>query len=283
MDLIRQNKFIGWVIAILVLLNLLSLSTIWIQSSRNNPPPARVPGNPQAGSLPLLQRELGLTPDQTKRFEEMRKTYQESSKPINDELDGMKLSLTDEIFKSNPDQQRIDSMASKIGAQQSKLEVLRFNHFAQLAQICDSVQKEKLYPILREVFGRKGPAEQAPARSDQEKPRQSRKVEKGAREERSPQSVERPGPPSQEEKLNRYTQRLSLTPDQVRKVGDILMSTRSKEDAFKLKTKPSEPDFERAKQRIRDEEDRNIMQVLNPTQKREFEKMLENRNKQPRR
>ena len=295
MDLIKQNKVIGWAIAILVALNILTLTIIWIQAERKPAPPVRETGNGQTGSVELLQREIGLSADQTKAFQAMRRDYQERTKSINDELDAAKLRLADLVFESNPEKRQVDSMSSKIGELQSKIEDLRFDHFRQLAQICTQEQKEKLHPILREVFGKKSPNENPAVRPEngrpadnprlgerrQESPADTRRLEDRQQNEQSPPG-DRPGPPSTEEKLERYVQRLSLTPEQAKKIGEILKSTRAKEEAFKSAKKPTELEFEREKERIRTEEDNKVMQILNQDQKKKFEQIVRNRGKQVR-
>jgi hypothetical protein len=64
-------------------------------------------------------------------------------------------------------------------------------------------------------------------------------------------------------------------------IDDIFSSTRTKEEAFKSKFRPSPTEFELEKEKIRKEEDGDIMRILNPDQKREFEIMIKNREKRP--
>ena len=87
MDFIKQNKFISFVIAILIALNVLTLSIIWIQSERKNQPAIKEPGNQPPGSVKLMQREIGLSDEQANNFEEMQKDLKASTKKLNDELD----------------------------------------------------------------------------------------------------------------------------------------------------------------------------------------------------
>ena len=80
MDLIKQNKFIGWVIAILIVLNIVSLSIIWIQSKNNNNYPQKDQSVSQPGPVKLIQKEIGMSDEQANKFTEMRKELQEKQR-----------------------------------------------------------------------------------------------------------------------------------------------------------------------------------------------------------
>lgn len=283
MDLIKQNKISGWVIAIFVVLNLLSLTMIWMQKDRMVALSPKETGGSPPSSMQLMQREIGLSDEQVSKFQQIRSDHMEKTKRTNDELDYLKLSLVDELFNSQSDQKRIDSIAAKIAVLQSQLEIMRFEHFGALVQICNPEQKEKLHPILREVFSKKGPNKKTEIKSPEQKKRNKSEIKIGTEENRPPRSENRNAPPSKEQKLDRYAERLNLTSDQIKTVDNILTSTRSKEEAFKSNFKPSPSEFELEKEKIRKEEDGDIMRILNPDQKKEFENMMKNREKRIRR
>jgi hypothetical protein len=283
MDLIKQNKFIGWVIAMLVALNILTLTIIWFQIDKKNRSPVNTDKKPAPGSVRLMQNEIGLSEDQVNKFQEMRSDHIKKTKDINDALDDLKIRVVDELFNPQSNQRRVDSIASKIGTLQSQLEIMRFEHFRALVQICNPEQKEKLHPILREVFSKKGPNDRAEIKSSEQRKRDKAEIKIGAEENQPPKSEDRNAHPSKEQKLDRYAERLALTSDQIKKVDNILVFTRTKEEAFKSKFKPSPSEFDHAKDKIRKEEDEDIMRILNPDQKKEFENMMKNREKRIRR
>ncbi len=273
MDLIRQNKLIGWIIGILVGLNILTLTLIWIQSRGKTSDHSAREESPPASSAGLLRSEIGFTEEQVRQYGEMRKDFQEKTRGLNDELTDLKLQIADSLFVPTLDEQRVDSMASRIGTLQSRIEILRFEHFRELVKICSADQKEKLRPVLREVFGRKPP---------QEKPtdelRQSPMSGEG--EQRPVRSGDRPGPPRIQDKLERYAQQLSLTKEQFNKVEIILRDVRKEEEAFKSRVRPTEDEFEREKEMLRKKEDRQIMEILDTAQRREFDNLIRNRGKE---
>lgn len=157
MDLIKQNKFIGIIIAILVALNIFSISALWIQSGKINPPPPAESGNPPILPVKLMQEELGFTNEQVQKYTDLRNAHRHQLKEVNDELTALSIHIADEIFAPEPNDKLVDSLAENIGNLHTKIELLRYDHFKSLAQICNAEQKKKLHPILMDVFGRRGP------------------------------------------------------------------------------------------------------------------------------
>jgi periplasmic protein CpxP/Spy len=286
MDWIRERSFQNWVIGILIVLNLVSLALVWVHLVGKNPPPARPPRGFSGVSVELLKDELGLSPDQVTQFEKLRGDQMGAMKEVNDQLDSLKLVLVDDMFGSVPARENLGRTVEKIGLLQANLEMLRFKHFDALVQICDQKQREKLQPILHDVFGkqRNAPRETAkPEGMGDRPPRVEGKVQQPptredgqAPEHRDDPDRGRPAPPNLEERLDKYAQRLSLSEQQRKTVEEILKSTRSSEESFRQR-RPAKDEFDREKERLRNLEDQKIMSLLNSEQKAEFEKMLTKR------
>jgi Spy/CpxP family protein refolding chaperone len=310
MDLIRQNKLIGWVIATLVVLNVLSITLLWLGWRPTREEPAPQGARQIDGTATLLQREIGLSNQQTARFEAARLAQQERSRSLSDSLTALKLRIADEVFAPGANTRKVDSLATRIGEVQAQLELMRFGYFRELVENCDSVQRLKLYPVLREVFGRKPPKgreadefrpspgdnRQKPRRSDDvrpdrpaaggsdDKPMRDRdagdnspKRDRHGRGDNTPPLPDEHAPPSIEEKLQRYAERLLLTPEQIAKVRTILQNGQPGRGGNQH---PGESDDRRDREKVREQEDKSIMTILTPPQRAEFEKMIRNRGQQ---
>jgi len=274
MDLIKQNRFIGWVIATLVILNVVTVTLIWSLSLK----PGHGPAKSDSVSSPpdpilLMQREIGLTDDQAEEYQRLREKHKGDMRAINDELDALKLRMADEIFSSQLDENQIQTLAAKIGILQSELETQRFNHFRELALICNEEQKAKLHPILRQVFGKKGASDrptERPGALRRQQPQQETKEKR---------SSESPAPANKEERMNRLRQRLALSQEQVKMVEGFMDSTRIKEEEYKSIHRPDRNEFDQQKEIFRRQENDHILGILNPQQKQEFLKMQQKRRK----
>ena len=166
MDWTFKNNFAKWVIVILLIVNIITVSIIWIQTTRTNRfPPPSMQGD-KNGPAGLMQHELGLSDEQVKQYNQIRKENLDEAKAITDKIADTKIQFAKELFKQNPDTVVISSLANQIGKAQSQLEVLRFYQFRRLIAICKPEQKEKLKPIIEEVLGSRQPPERNDERGE---------------------------------------------------------------------------------------------------------------------
>jgi len=152
MDLIRQNRLLGWTVAILAAANVAMVSLIWIRTDGG--------GRERRGqdSLEPMRRELGLSDAQAEAYRETQQTYRRTTKAVSDELNALKIRIADELFAPQPDRNIIDSLAARIGRLQAHVEMLRFEAFRGFVAACTEQQRAKLHPLLQEVFGRRPPS-----------------------------------------------------------------------------------------------------------------------------
>jgi Spy/CpxP family protein refolding chaperone len=308
MDWLNQNKFKNWLIVILLAVNILTVSIIWMQTATQNDPQTQDQQRRSSESVQLMKKALDLSEEQTRQLEQIRYGQMEQSKQYNDRLSQLKKELAEELFASSPDTALANQKTKEIGELQSSVEYLRFKHFNELLAMCTPEQREKLKPIVIEIFGRKPPREE----SKEKKPRadsgeqgrqrdtnadESRKVNKrnlqgiqpeiqrgdtarGPRDNR-PQDRrdDRPAPPTLDEKLDKYSQRLRLSEEQMFKVREILEATGRKAQQLRMRPNPNRDEIETEKEKNRKEEDESIMKLLNDDQKKEFGRMISNRRK----
>ncbi|MBN8545490.1 MAG: periplasmic heavy metal sensor [Ignavibacteria bacterium] len=286
MDWINQNKFKSWLIAFLVVVNLVTLSLFWIYTSKDRETPPKQQSKGGSESINLMKKVLDLNSDQTDRLEKMQTNKVEQIKLRNDSLTTLKKLLAEELFKDKPDTSAAKIFALEIGRLQTEVELLRFEHFNDLISICSPEQKEKLKPVLVEFFGKKPPKD-IPKEGKDVKPDKQRKEppEKKIEEERpdakqdSPKKV-RPAPPSIDEKVAKYVNRLNLTPDQTEKIRQIFIRSNQKGEQLRNQKMNDRETREAEKQKIRNEEDAAVMEILDSDQKIEFQKMLQKRRNQ---
>ena len=297
MDLVSQNKMKNWLIAVLLAVNLISISAIWMLAGRDN---YNAPGPAKAGKddpARLLKEVLGLSDGQMKKLEELRAQKPDLMKKYNDSLAVLKKMIAEDLYSGKRDTEKVAEKAKAVGEIQARVEVLRYEHFNDLLALCTPEQKEKLKPILLEVFGRKPPQDELrgeppndePRNGPRNRPPKDRKGEEGNKDKK-PGRSEKPGPPGEprderggppdiDEKLAKYSERLSLNPEQEVKVKEILASSRQKGEKLRGIQNPDREIIEQEKLKIKNEEDAAIMKILEANQKIEFEKMLQKRRK----
>jgi len=153
MDYFSKNKISVWIIVILVLLNLFTLSTIWYNQLRRPVRPPREEMRHHRQGLEMLGQKLKLTDEQVKIFEGMRQQHFEKMKPLQEEIISVRQQLMDELSKAEPDTALVNILIKSIGDKETVLERNRFEHFMELRSVCTPEQKEKFEILLRELMG----------------------------------------------------------------------------------------------------------------------------------
>lgn len=159
-----------WAIALLIILNLLTLAALWLtifHRSPGAPPPWRGGGteDPQR----FLSRELNLTEAQAKEFDDLRDHFLKTAGPIHEEIGRLKESLIEEMFRPQVDASRIKTLIEEIGVRRADEEKRLLNHFQDLVNACRPEQKPKFQAIMREFMTMIGALD--PPRPPQGRPR----------------------------------------------------------------------------------------------------------------
>ncbi|MGE5499732.1 MAG: Spy/CpxP family protein refolding chaperone [Syntrophothermus sp.] len=296
MDLVNQNKFKNILIIVLLGMNILTLSIIWMQTLRGNDD-SRMPSQDKAGSesVKLIKDALNLNDEQTKQLEKIRSSKLDLSKKYKDSLDQLKKDMGEEFLKAKPDSVNAAARTRKIGELEAKALLLRYQHFNELLAICTPGQREKLKPIIAELFGRK-PAERIEQKRDHANSsplKKNSEVKKGAdaqdsvqREfknagpDRTPDRPDgRPAPPSVEEKMDRLTKKLNLSEEQAVKIKSLIITYRQKDQELRRRVNPDPEEIENEKRKNKKEEDEGVLKILNSSQRDEYLKIMENRRK----
>jgi Spy/CpxP family protein refolding chaperone len=282
MDWITQSKFKNWLVVVLLATNLVAVSIIWMQTAKTDRVEPK--GQQQRGSesVQLMRKALGLTEEQTRRLEIFRNARAEQSRIYNDRLTVLKRRLAEEVFKEVPDTTLARTRAKEIGELQANVEIIRFAYFNELLALCTPEQRQKLKPIVVEVFGRKPPKDESGENSQprdfgKERNSSDRPPREAPGNGSSDREGERPQPPSLDERLEKYSQRLNLTDVQRQEIRSILQAAIRKGEQLRKRPNPDRAEIQAGKERIRKEEDEGIMKLLDDNQKIEFEKMISKR------
>ncbi|MBN2011732.1 periplasmic heavy metal sensor [candidate division KSB1 bacterium] len=153
-----KNKLSVWLIALLVILNIATVSMFWINFNRN--PMRQTPFGlqpPEQRTLQFLQQELGLTDAQIKLYDQLRQAHAKQTRPLLQNIRQLKRQMMDEIFSSEPDSGKVVEFTRRIGDIQAEIERLTFEHFLDLKKLCGENQVDKLQELLDEFF-RRNPA-----------------------------------------------------------------------------------------------------------------------------
>ena len=137
----------SWIIAILVLLNIATLASMWLFPPR--PPHHRIER--------FLQKELNLTNEQKEQFKSLKDQHLAVTKTYHEELQKNKKQLFETLSKTPTDSVLIDNILEKDGKIHALLEKALVEHFTDLKGICSEEQQEKLGDFFGKMTRPQGP------------------------------------------------------------------------------------------------------------------------------
>ncbi len=297
MDWIDQNRLKTGLIIFLLALNVITVSIIWMQTSKSRASAASEQQDRRPSeSATVMKSALNLTDEQTARFTEMLADYREQTKTDNDRLVTLKSRLADSLFTRSLDTAMVSTTAKEVGETQARIEKSRFWYFREFLAICTPAQQEKLKPILLELFGRRPPSEEPGEGQPQQRPPKQAEPTDNEGEDKTnvqdavgrkelispPPKPGHGGPPSVDEKLSKYATSLNLTGAQERQVRAILQDAQQQGEELRKRQNPDPKAIEEERKKVRQEEDQRILKVLDERQHAIFKEMIDKRENQPR-
>jgi Spy/CpxP family protein refolding chaperone len=159
MNFFTKIRIRSWLLGFLILLNVVTLGTIWFQQFRRPPVPRPPQDRRSENQQRFLEQELGLTEQQSQQFQTLREQFFLQSNAIMQKVHQLRKTMTDELFSSSPDTQKAHKLAEEIGAKHAEQERLLFHHFLELKAVCQPAQREKFQALMRDLLERMKPPE----------------------------------------------------------------------------------------------------------------------------
>jgi Spy/CpxP family protein refolding chaperone len=150
MNFFDKNRFAFWILIFLMIINVSALVTFFVSTRKVPNNEILMPGK-KPGSA--LQSELGLSPDQNKRVNEINSAYKSSSEPIILSIKEKKSELLEELSKDPSDTNQLNSIIQELDLRQNKLQKANIKQFLELKKVCTPEQTRKLSQIYSELYG----------------------------------------------------------------------------------------------------------------------------------
>ncbi len=154
MDYFIKKRFSFWMVFILLVVNIVTITTILYHIYSDNSTASSATVNNGAGKI--ITTELGLNPKQNDLFSTINNDYKEKSKPILDQLTDKRSEMLAELSQAKPDTVILKTIANEIGELHSTLKLLTIQNFLELKEICTPDQQQllsKMYTDMLECEG----------------------------------------------------------------------------------------------------------------------------------
>lgn len=144
-------------ITLLIVINISALVTMFYKN-RIQPPPPQASNNEffqdvrVRGMYRFLKDELQLTDEQFSQFKEINRINMINSHKIVSNLNNSRREMMLEIAKENPNKEKLDDIATEIGALHYELKKTTIDHFLALKQICNEDQQQELQKLFMKLL-----------------------------------------------------------------------------------------------------------------------------------
>lgn len=165
MDYFTKKRVLFWGAALLIIMNISALATIWFQQHQ---PPNRLerPEPPEQRVGQFLKEELALSGAQVEQFAEYQKQHFLRARELRDAIGNLKRQLFQELSAAAPDTAKVERLAAAIGEHQRELEKKTFYHFLGLKRLCTPAQQARLDALFGELLRMLDPRPKLPPRED---------------------------------------------------------------------------------------------------------------------
>ena len=164
MDLFSRQRLTGWLLVVLVLLNLLTLGTLWYRELTR--PSFTGPEREAHFRHRMEQRfikEVGLDPQQIKQFDAKRDEFLAKMRSSKKDIKRLNVDIMNQAFAENPDTNLVLKKSQEIADIESGLAMDLFHHIQDLKELARPDQRQKLQRFFNNLLQKANPPGPPPA------------------------------------------------------------------------------------------------------------------------
>jgi protein CpxP len=148
MNEIKRIRLWQGTVGLLVLCNTALLLTIWLKPHSDGA--GRGPGETPRD---FVVRALKFTEEQTRQYDILVSEHQQAMRRLRQEAMGYRQLLFTNLKNQNADHTHFaDSLAGMIANNQKEIEMVTYNHFAQVRALCTGPQKPEFDQVIGDVI-----------------------------------------------------------------------------------------------------------------------------------
>lgn len=148
MSYFNRNKWTTIAFLVLIALNIITLSTLWIMHERG----AERPNGNQPALVDFLVTELGLDSAQKKQLIVLRDEHRQKMQTIRRNNRDAKNAFFDLLQQEDLSDTALAAAAKEAARYDAETDRLTFRHFQQIRSLCNAEQKIKFQSVIRQVL-----------------------------------------------------------------------------------------------------------------------------------
>lgn len=164
-----QQKWLLWLVVILLLTNILTLSFYWLKE-KHPAPPANSAADRDKRMGQFMVNELKLTPDQELVYWKLRDTLVTEQRPVLDSIRSSKKRFFDllKVPQGAQNDSLLTIRGNDIAAYQRQLDLITIHHFEKVRALCTEAQLVKFDTVIAEIVNRMTWGKKAPAKTEKD-------------------------------------------------------------------------------------------------------------------
>jgi periplasmic protein CpxP/Spy len=171
MNAIKNNKWISAFIISLLAVNIATLVLLWVKTTDKAPALQPIEAPPPKGQLfEFITTQLHLTEAQQKQFEVLREQHHANQNKLVDSIKIAKDNFFNLIKLDTCSNELLKEKNDKISFFQQQLDLVHFNHFKQLRNICNAAQKLLFDQSLQAILKRMANQRPKPRKNEGNRP-----------------------------------------------------------------------------------------------------------------
>lgn len=148
MSYFNRNKWWAITILLLVVMNVATLTTLWLLKDRRPGPPA----DPKSGVVEFLVKELGFDSLQKQKLIALRGEHQNKMRELRRNNRDAKDAFFALLQQPDTPDSVIEKAAIASTVNDKETDILTFKHFQQIRNLCTAAQKKKFDNVIAEVL-----------------------------------------------------------------------------------------------------------------------------------
>jgi hypothetical protein len=148
MNIQRKNKILIWTALVLLVLNLSTIGTIWVEKRIDSKKHCESKTDRKNYHKNVLIDELRLNENQIEFYQQSRKQHWVQIKKLKRKIGKTKADVHAEIFSAKPDTMHIYKLIDSIGFYNAEIERNNYRHFLELKEQLDTGQVVRFHELM---------------------------------------------------------------------------------------------------------------------------------------
>jgi len=149
----ETNRFLKVVIIALLLVNIGTLTFIWMQGNRQHGgPPPPPPQGEGRGVFEFLTHELQLDNQQQQQYESLRDEHHRAVEELQMNSREIHQQYFELLHGANTDSAQVNLLADSLAHIQKQIDLITFYHFQKVRSICKPEQQKRFDEVINEAL-----------------------------------------------------------------------------------------------------------------------------------